>query len=144
MYPGQTADPAGQALQVTGGKFMAPEHVSMIQNADPIQRAKMARMREESIASKNGTKAEHSPYNVIADEFESGLVCLVRLVSVIGRHGRGSKATNQMDQNNVRTLTGDLAGQMMTQLLADNESVIDPKLASWNLVTLLSSMASQS
>ena len=71
MYPGQTADPAGQALQVTGGKFMAPEHVSMVKNADPVQRGKMARMREESIASKNGTKAEHSPYNVIADEFEA-------------------------------------------------------------------------
>ena len=37
-----------------------PQHVSMIQNADPVQRDKMARMRAESIASKNGTKAEHS------------------------------------------------------------------------------------
>ena len=127
MYPGQTADPAGQALQVTGGRFMAPEHVSMIQNADPTQRAKFARMREESIASKNGTKAEHSPYNVVADEFESRS----RVLGQVGERyledmSEARKATNQMDQNNVRTLTGDLQGSM-AQLLADNRISYNPK-----------------
>ena len=126
MYPGQTADPAGQALQVTGGRFMAPEHVSMIQNADPVQRDKMARMRAESIASKNGTKAEHSPYNVIADEFENRS----RVLGQVGERyledmAEARKATNQMDQNNVRTLTGELQSDM-TQLLADNRITYDP------------------
>lgn len=126
MYPGQTDDPAGQALQVTGGRFMAPEHVSMVQNADPTQRAKMARMREESIASKNGTKPQHSPYNVIADEFESRS----RVLGQVGERylddmTEARKATNQMDQNNVRTLTGELQGNMV-KLLEDNRVSYDP------------------
>lgn len=112
-YPGQTADPAGEALQVTGGKFMAPEHVSMVKNADPVQRGKMARMREESIASKNGTQAQHSPYNVIADEFESRS----RVLGQVGEQyladmNAARKATDKMDTNNVRTLTGELQTEM--------------------------------
>ena len=126
MYPGQTADPAGQALQVTGGKFMAPEHVSMVKNADPIQRGKMARMREESLASKNGTKAEHSPYNVIADEFEARS----RVLGQVGEQyladmNAARKATDKMDTNNVRTLTGDLQTEMM-DILAETGVKIGP------------------
>jgi len=114
MYPGVTRDPAAEALTVQGSPFMAPEHVQAFKQADPATKAKLQRMQDEAKASNNGVNAQHSPYNVIADEFQTR----VETMGQVGEQYLADMAdamadVSKMDGNNVRTLTGELQNSMV-------------------------------
>jgi hypothetical protein len=109
MYPGLTRDKSAEDLMVSGSVFMAPEHVQAFKNADPATKAKMQKMQEEAKASQNGVNAQHSPYNVIADEFASRSETLGQVgEAYLADMSKAMEAVDQMDSNNVRTLTGEL------------------------------------
>jgi hypothetical protein len=114
MYPGVTRDKNAEALTVQGTPFMAPEHVQAFKNADEATKAKLRRMQEEAKASNNGVNAEHSPYNVIADEFQSRAETMGEVgEQYVNDMQEAMTTTSKKDNNNVRHLTGELQNSMV-------------------------------
>lgn len=127
LYPGITRDRAAEALHVQGDVFMAPEHVQAFKNADPATKAKMQKMQEEAKASNNGVNAQHSPYNVIADEFQTRAETLGQVgEQYIADMADAMAASQKMDGNNVRHLTGELQNSMVG-LLREYGVKFDPE-----------------
>lgn len=127
LYPGITRDKSAEALHVQGDVFMAPEHVQAFKNADPATKAKMQKMQEEAKASNNGVNSQHSPYNVIADEFQTRAETLGQVGDqYIADMADAMAASQKMDGNNVRHLTGELQNSMVG-LLREYGVKFDPK-----------------
>jgi hypothetical protein len=111
----------------TGSKFMADEHIDMIESAPVEQKRLYSQIRDDSRSANNGAGAtDRSSWSVVGDQFANRAEVLGEVGESYSRDMDKARASiKQMtDQGGVRTLTGDLQTEM-TDFLKANRVKID-------------------
>lgn len=130
---GERAEANRQTLagHTTGSKFMADEHIEMVEGATPQQKALYSTIRDDSKALNNGAgDTDRSSWSVVGDQFGNRAEVLGEVgESYVDDMARAMDEVAQMtDQGNVRVLTSDLQGQLAALLKAAKVKVVDGKI----------------